>query len=441
MPARREGPAPAGGVGAREQATKRGLLSWLRVFGPGFITGASDDDPSGITTYAQAGARFGFGMLWTMLLTFPLMVAIQEVSARIGRVTGHGLAGNLRRSYRPWLLYVLVALLVAANVLNIAADISAMGAAGTLLFGGNPLLFMVVLTLVSLVLEVRLSYRRYSRLLLMLTISLLAYVATAFVIPLPWGQALRETVVPSFDVGADSLTMVVAILGTTISPYLFFWQASQEVEELEADSHAKPLLRAPEQAPAAFHRVRIDTFVGMFASNIVAWFIILTTAVTLRGSGIREIDSAAQAAKALAPIAGRFASLVFAAGIIGTGMLAVPVLGGSAAYAVGEALKFPVGLDRKPKRAPAFYVVIAVASIAGLALNLLSFDPIKALVLSAVVNGVVAVPIMGMMMHMASSRHVMKAFVLPRGLAAMGWLATAVMGVAAVAMIVSLIRS
>ncbi|HEY4118244.1 MAG TPA: Nramp family divalent metal transporter [Byssovorax sp.] len=418
-------------------AARSGRFAWLRVFGPGLLTGASDDDPSGIATYSQAGARYGFGLLWTLLLTFPLMVAIQEVAARVGRVTGHGLAGNLRRAYHPALLYILVGLLVLANVLNIAADIAAMGAAANVLLGGNALVYMAGLTALSVVLQMKLPYRLYSRVLMALTLSLTAYVVAAFVVPVPWARALQRTVVPSFPEDSGYASMVVAILGTTISPYLFFWQASQEVEEEKADPSASPLKDAPEQAPAEFRRLRIDTIVGMLASNAIAWFIMLTTAVTLRPAGVRDIDSAAQAAKALAPIAGRFASLLFAAGVIGTGMLAVPVLAGSAAYAVGEATRRPVGLGKKPRQARAFYAVIAVATIAGLALNLASFDAMKALVLSAVVNGVVAVPTMAMMMHMATSRRVMKTFVLGRGLTVCGWAATAVMALAAIAMLVS----
>jgi Mn2+/Fe2+ NRAMP family transporter len=297
---------------------------------------------------------------------------------------------------------------------------------------------MAILTLTSLTLEVLISYRRYARILTVLTASLLAYVAAAFVAHVPWTEALRHTVVPDLDIGADRLTMIVAILGTTISPYLFFWQASQEVEEQDAKPHAKPLIRAPWQAPRAFRRIRIDTLTGMFVSNLIAWFIVVTTAATLRAHGVRDIESAAQAAKALEPVAGRFASIVFSIGIVGTAMLALPVLAGSSAYAVGEALDLPVGLDRKPLEAKMFYGIIGFGTLVGLALNLLSFPAMKALVVSAVVNGVAAVPIMALTMHAATNERVMKNFVLPRALRVIGWVATALMAAAAVAMIAAL---
>ncbi len=427
---------------AKAPASKwRTSLRWLRIFGPGVITGASDDDPSGIGTYSQAGAQFGVQVLWTMLLTYPLMAAIQEVAARIGRVTGRGLAGNLRRSYPRWLLYSLVALLVVANTINIGADIGAMGAASQLLFGGPPIVYGATFAVLSVVLQIFIPYHRYARLLMWSTAALLSYLAVAAVIEMPWGRALRATVLPSMTWTADGVMMIVAVLGTTISPYLFFWQASQEVEDEKGDPAAKPLARAPRQAPRQLRRVRIDTLVGMAASNVIAWFIMVATAATLHPRGVHQIESAAQAASALEPIAGRLASLLFAAGIVGTGLLAIPVLAGSAAYAVSEAMGLPTGLERKAGKARAFYGIIAASTMVGLAITLAPVNPMKALVYSAVVNGVVAVPVMVMMMLIGSSRSVMRQFVLPRGIRAVGWAATGVMLVATVAMFMALGRS
>lgn len=417
------------------------IRKWLRLFGPGLITGASDDDPSGVATYSQAGAQFGPGMLWTMLLTFPLMVAIQEVSARVGRVTGRGVAGNIRRVYPRWLLYVLIGLLVAANTINIGADIGAMGAAANLLVGRGPAVaYAIFFAAISLVLEVFLTYRRYSRVLMWLTLSLVAYVATAFVVKVPWLEFFKATVVPPFEPSADYLLMVVAVLGTTISPYLFFWQASQEAEDVKTDAQARPLLRAPWQAGWQLNRLRVDTVVGMAASNLIGWFIMVTAAATLNRAGEMHIDSAATAAAALKPLAGNLAALVFAAGIIGTGLLAVPVLAGSASYALGETMRFSVGINRKLKDAPAFYGVIVTATVLGVAMDFLPINPLKALVFTAVINGIVAVPIMVMTMLVAANSKVMGDFVLPRGLLVFGWAATAAMALAAVGMFVALAR-
>jgi NRAMP (natural resistance-associated macrophage protein)-like metal ion transporter len=417
------------------------IRKWLRLFGPGLITGASDDDPSGVATYSQAGAQFGPGMLWTMLLTFPLMVAIQEVSARVGRVTGHGVAGNIRRVYPRWLLYVLIGLLVAANTINIGADIGAMGAAANLLVGRGPTVaYAIFFAAISLVLEVFLTYRRYSRVLMWLTLSLVAYVATAFVVKVPWQEFFKATVVPPFEPSADYLLMVVAVFGTTISPYLFFWQASEEAEDVRTDTQARPLLRAPWQAGWQLNRLRVDTVVGMGASNLIGWFIMVTAAATLNRAGEMHIDSAATAAAALKPLAGNLASLVFAAGIIGTGLLAVPVLAGSASYALGETMRFSVGINRKLKDAPAFYGVIAIATVLGVAMDFLPINPLKALVFTAVVNGVVAIPVMVMTMLVSANSKVMGEFVLPRGLLVFGWAATAAMVLAAVGMFVTLGR-
>jgi NRAMP (natural resistance-associated macrophage protein)-like metal ion transporter len=404
----------------------------LQVLGPGLITGASDDDPSGIATYSQAGAQFGFGLSWVMLFSWPLMCAIQEISARIGRVTGRGIAGNLKRHYPAPVVYSIVALLVVANVINIGADLGAMGAALKLLIGGNQLFYVAAFGVVTVLLEVFSRYSRYVSILKWLTLSLFAYVGVTFIVKMPWVEVAKSLVIPQISFTADYMTVVVAILGTTISPYLFFWQAEEEVEEVKERPDAKPLERAPEQAEAEFGRIRVDTYIGMAISNIVALFIILTTAATLHAHGITDIQTSSQAALALKPIAGRFAFTIFAIGIIGTGLLALPVLAGSSAYALGETFGWHVGLARKPGRAKAFYGTIAIATALGVLLNISSIDPIKALFWSAVINGVVAVPVMAMMMHLSSHKAAMGDFKLHRGLKIVGWLATAVMGAAAV---------
>ncbi|MFY9969461.1 MAG: divalent metal cation transporter [Roseiarcus sp.] len=404
------------------------------VMGPGLITGASDDDPSGIATYSQAGAQFGYTMGWTLLFTYPLMCAIQLISAEMGRVTGRGLAGNIRRHYPAWLLYPLVGLLVVANTINLGADLGAMAAALHLLIDGPTVVYIAGFALLTVVAEVFITYARYASALRWLTLSLFAYVGSVFVVGVPWLNAARNLVLPNMSLTGGYLTVVVAVLGTTISPYLFFWQAAEEVEDERQDPAAKPLLKAPQQAPAQMARMQIDTLVGMGFSNIIALFIMLTTAATLNAHGVIDIQTSSQAAEALRPIAGRFAFTIFALGIVGTGLLAVPVLAGSAAYAVGEALRWRVGLAQRPGRAPAFYGAIALATLIGASLNFTPLDPIKALFWSAVINGVAAVPIMVMIMLMASRKEVMGQFALRPLLKAFGWLATAVMTVAAIGM-------
>ena len=406
----------------------------LQVLGPGLITGASDDDPSGIATYSQAGAQFGYDMGWTLLFSWPLMCAIQEISAHIGRVTGHGIAGNLKLHYPKALLYPIVLLLVAANTINLGADLGAMAAGLGLLVKGPQLLFVALFAALSLLLEVFVRYSRYVSVLKWLTLSLFAYVGVALVVKTPWAEVAHHLVVPNLSFKADYLTVVVAILGTTISPYLFFWQAEEEVDEVRERDGAKPLERAPEQAASEFRRIRIDTMVGMAFSNLVALFIVISTAATLHAHGITNIQTSSQAAEALRPIAGPLVFAVFALGIVGTGLLAVPVLAGSAAYAVGEAFGLHVGLARKLLRAKAFYAILAVLMILGALLNFTPIDPIKALFWSAVINGVVAVPVMVMMMLMASKKLVMGRFVLSIPLRIVGWAATAVMAAAAVGM-------
>ena len=421
-----------------ETVPKGREVSWFNKLGPGLITGAADDDPSGIATYSQAGAQFGFNMLWTVLFTYPLMVGIQVVSARIGRVSGHGLATNIRRHYPAWLLYSVVGLLLIANTINIAADVSAMGEALKLIVGGPAQLYAVAFGVVSLLLQVFIPYRRYVRILKWLTLALLAYVATAFVVHIPWSRVLVSALAPHMSWKREYITTVVAVFGTTISPYLFFWQASQEVEDQLVDPRAQPLIRAPHQAKANLKRIKIDTYVGMGFSNLVAFFIILTTAVTLNLHGITDIQTSAQAATALRPIAGEFAFMLFSAGIIGTGLLAIPVLAGSSAYAMAGAFKWKNSLERTPMRAKQFYGIIAISTVIGIALGFTSIDPIKALYWSAVINGVISVPIMVVMMLMAVRPEIMGKFVITTGLRVMGWLATLMMAAAVVAMLLTL---
>jgi NRAMP (natural resistance-associated macrophage protein)-like metal ion transporter len=413
------------------------LRSWLGKLGPGLITGAADDDPSGIATYSQAGAQFGMNLLWTMAFTYPLMAGIQVVSARIGRVTGKGLAGNIREHYPRWLLYAIVSLLLAANTINIAADVSAMGDALALLIGGPARVYAAAFGVISLLLQIFIPYGKYVRVLKWLTLALLAYLATGFVVHIPWPQVALALVKPKLDWSAETITAIVAVFGTTISPYLFFWQAAQEVEELQADPQAQPLKQAPNQARASFIRIKIDTYVGMGFSNLVAFFIMLTAAVTLNLHGISDIKTSAEAANALRPIAGEFAFLLFACGIIGTGLLAIPVLAGSAAYATADAFNWEKGLEHKPAMAKQFYGIIAISTIAGVALGFTPIDPIKALYWSAVINGVISVPIMAVMMLMAARTDVMGRFVVTRRLKWLGWLATLAMTIAVAAMFIT----
>ena len=406
------------------------------MLGPGLITGASDDDPSGIATYSQAGAQFGYQTLWTMLATYPLMTAVQLISALIGRVTGHGIAGNMRRHFPRVFIYLCVGLMVIANTINIGADISAMGAAAQLVFGGGTWIFSAAFAVGSLLLQIFLQYTKYVRILKWLTLVLLAYVGTVFVVRVPWPEVLKGAFIPSISLNGHFLTMLAAIFGTTISPYLFFWQASEEVEEVKCVKEEKPLARAPEQAPKQIHRIGVDTYVGMGVSNLIAVFIIVTTAAALHAHGKTDIQSAAAAAEALRPIAGRFAFLLFSLGIVGTGLLSLPVLAGSAAYAVGEIFGWRTSLESKPHRARKFYLLLAAVMLAGLCLNFIRINPIKALVWSAVINAIVAPPIMVAMMLIATKAEIMKEFVVSRRLAVMGWIATGVMAMVAIGSIV-----
>jgi len=411
-------------------------IALAEQLGPGLVTGAADDDPSGIATYSQSGAQFGYGLLWTMLATYPLMSAIQLVSAEIGRVTGRGLARNMGEVMPRPLVTGLVSLLFIANTINIGADLSAMGASAQLLAGDGAHLFTVAFAVASLLLQMFVAYKRYVRFLKWLTLVLFAYVAVVLVVKLDWGQVAHDLFLPDPAVlrSKDAITTVVAIFGTTISPYLFFWQAAQEVEEVDRDSKAKPLKQAPEQARPELRRIKLDTFVGMAVSNLVALAIMIATAATLHASGKTTIGTAADAAKALEPAAGPFAFLLFALGIIGTGLLAIPVLAGSAAYAVGETRGWKCSLDDKPWEAVGFYAVLGAATLLGVGLDIARIDPIKALFWSAVINGVTAVPMMVAMMVVVSRRDQMGRFKARPVLRTLGWLATAVMAAASAAM-------
>lgn len=417
-------------------ARPRKKLRLRNCIGPGLITGASDDDPSGIATYSQAGARFGFGLGWALVATYPLMVAVQMISARIGRTTGRGIARNIAEHYPRWLLYTIVGLLVTANTINIGADLGAMGDATAMLVGGPAHSYVIAFALFCALTEVLTSYKRFVRWLKWLTLALFAYVATLFIVRIPWDEALRAIVVPPISLSREYVTMIVAVLGTTISPYLFFWQASEEAEEVAEQPDQAPLKCLPESGSQELERIELDTMVGMGFSNLVALSILLTAASTLHVAGITTIGTSAQAAEALRPIAGDYAAVIFAAGIIGTGLLAVPVLAGSAAYAMGEGVGKPVGLARKPLKAKTFYGTIVAATLMGAAINLTPIDPIQALYWAAVINGIVSVPVMAMMMLMSARRDVMGRFTVAGPLKWLGWLATLLMGTAVAAMAV-----
>jgi NRAMP (natural resistance-associated macrophage protein)-like metal ion transporter len=406
----------------------------LSILGPGLITGASDDDPSGIATYSQAGAQFGYGLGWIMLAIYPLMSAVQMISARIGRTTGHGIAGNLRRHYPNWLAKGIALMLLMANTANIGADLGAMADATTLVLGGPAHIYLILLAATCALVPVFMKYTRYVAILKWLTLALLAYVATLFMVKIPWGEALSDMLVPSLTWDRAFLTTIVAVIGTTISPYLFFWQASEEAEDIREIPRRKALKSAPIQGEAALFRIELDTLTGMAASNFVALAIILTTAATLHAGGITNIETSAQAAAALQPIAGSYASIIFALGIIGTGLLAVPVLAASAAYAIGEASRWPTGLARKPRKAKAFYGTIMAATLVGMILNFSPINPIRALYWSAVINGVVAAPVLIITMLLCARPQIMGPFIVTGWLKALGWLTTALMAAAVAAM-------
>ncbi|HEV7575069.1 MAG TPA: divalent metal cation transporter [Caldimonas sp.] len=407
--------------------------------GPGLITGAADDDPSGIATYSQAGAQFRFALVWTLFLTTPLMIGIQMLSARIGFVTRNGLATNMGRICPRWLTVSLIGLLVVANTINIAADVAAMAEAVKILVGGPQPLYVVAFGAICIATQVFFSYERTVRVLKWLTLTLFAYVAVVFVVSVPWAQAIDESLrpwalVPASSSGKEYAAMIVAVLGTTISPYLFFWQATQEVEDCRRRPEGKDLRHHPAYVRKHLRRIKIDTVVGMGFSNLVALCIVVATAVTLNQRGITNIQTSAQAAEALRPVAGDFAFLIFSLGIIGTGLLAVPVLAGSAAYAVSELFGWKAGLSRGFHEARGFYLIIIAATGIGSAMGFFDVDPIKALVLSAIVNGVISVPIMVVLMMIGQSKKLMGRFPMSPRHRFFGWTATLVMAAAVVGM-------
>jgi Mn2+/Fe2+ NRAMP family transporter len=429
--------------GDAEPDTAASPSLWARIkahplarVGPGLITGVADDDPSGIATYSQAGAQFGLNMLWTMPLAYPLMSAIQSLCGRIGRVTGRGLAANIRASFPPYVLWGVVVLLLIANTLNIAADVAAMGEVGQLVTGIDRHLMTLAVAALTLGLQIFVPYHRYVAFLKWLCLSLLAYAAVLFTVRVSWGEVVSRTVWPRFVPNAAAAAVVVGVFGTTISPYLFFWQASEEVEDMARPPASQALLRRPAQAPTELRRIKWDTWSGMFYSNITAYFIMLATAVTLHVSGVRDIETAAQAASALQPLAGHFAFLLFTLGLLGVGLIGVPVLAGSGAYALSEAMGWREGLERKPGEARGFYGVIAASVLAAVVIQYSPINPMKALFWSAVINGVAAVPLMVVIILLASRKSVMGQFTASRSLLVLAWIGAAVMAVAATWMLV-----
>ena len=405
----------------------------LKVLGPGLISGASDDDPTAIATYSQAGAKFGYQLCWLALVCYPIMTVVQEISGRIGRTTGQGLAGNIRRHYPPWLLLGCVCLLLIANIIEIAADLGVMADVVHGLVGGPRHLYVILFGGVCVGLQILMKYTRYVAVLKWTTLSLLGYFAAVLMAKVSWSEVARGFV-PSLALDRDFVTTVVAIFGVAISPYIFFWQSAQEAEDQRVKPEREPLVEAPEQAPAALERIRLDTYIGMAVATLVGLAIMITTSAGLHANGVTEIRTSAQAADALRPAAGAFAYGLFSLGIIGTGLLAVPVLAGSAAYAIGEARKWPVGLARQPMEAKAFYATLALATLIGVAINFTRIDPIRALYWSAVLNGAVAVPVLALMMLMGSHRRIMGEFTIGRPLRIVGWLAVAIIAASVAAM-------
>jgi NRAMP (natural resistance-associated macrophage protein)-like metal ion transporter len=416
-------------------AHKKSPSGFLKALGPGLVTGAADDDPSGIATYSQIGAQFGYTLGWTMLFSYPLMTAVQGLSAGIGAVSGSGLSKNLKRHYSPWLAYGATALLFIANFINIGANLAAMGAALRLLAGGPQVLYALMFGIVCALVQVLVPYPAYVRVLKWLTLSLFAYVAVVLVVGVPWEQALEGILIPSVEMSGATFTAIVAILGTTISPYLFFWQAGEEVEELER-KRAPYLKRYPSEAKNELGRIRMDTLIGMGFSNFVAICIMVAAAATLHAQGVNHIESSAQAAEALKPVAGQFAFIVFAVGIIGTGLLSVPVLAGSTAYAVAESFGWKEGLGKKLSDAKAFYATIVVATLGSVAVTMVGLDPVRALYWSAVVNGVLATPLIIVMVMMARNRAIMGELKAPRWMIAISIFTAVIMGLSTIAMFV-----
>ena len=415
---------------------KRKIQLAIGRLGPGLITGAADDDPSGIATYSQAGAQFGLNMLWSVILAYPLMVAVQATSARIGRVTGKGVTANLRDIFPTSVVGALVVALFVANTVNIGADLAAVGAAGELLVGRGQIVFTLLAAAISVLLQLFVPYHLYVRYLKWLTFSLLAYVAVVFSVQIDWSEVATRVVLPNAPISSDWLTVVIAVFGTTISPYLMYWQSSEEVEDMELKDRPELRKADPKAAERELRRISIDTLIGMGVSDVISFFIILTTAVTLHQSGHTDIQSSAEAAQALRPIAGPFAFLLFSLGIIGTGFLSIPTLAGSTAYAAAELMNWKEGLEKPVPEAKGFYAVIVISMVIALGIIFSPLDPIKALFWSAVLNGVISVPILGAIMVLASRRDEMGRFIAPPWQRLLGWTATIVMGAGAIGMIV-----
>jgi NRAMP (natural resistance-associated macrophage protein)-like metal ion transporter len=417
------------------------LKKLVKKIGPGFITGAADDDPSGVATYSQTGAIFGFSQLWLALFSFPFMVVIQQMCGRIGMVTGKGLAGVIRAHYSKPVLYFAVSLLVIANTINIGADLGAMATSAQMLLRSSFLFWLCLMTAFIIVLEVFVNYKTYSKILKYLALTLFAYVLTAFIVKPDWGIIVKNTVLPQIKFSGDYLLNVVAILGTTISPYLFFWQASEEVEEEIADDKISDMgVGTPAVKQKNVDDMDWDTIVGMFFSQAIMFFIIITTAATLHANGITNIGTASQAAEALRPVAGNLAYLLFAAGIIGTGLLAVPILAGSSAYAVAETTGLKAGLSKKSGLAPGFYVVIAASTLIGMLISWLGIDPIKALYYAAALNGLAAPPLMALVILIANNKNIMGKFVNKRISNIAGWMIVLVMAIAGILLIIDLLK-
>lgn len=436
-------PKQAGGeTPKKKKKTKIGRL--MRILGPGVVTGAADDDPSGIATYSQTGAQFGFGMIWTAFYQIPLLLAVQEACARIGAVTGKGLAGVVKENYSKKILFGVVFLVVIANTINIGADIGAIATSAELVFDLPFAFYAVMSALIIVLLEVFVSYKNYAKFLKWLTLFLAAYVLTALLVKQPWGEIFRATFIPHIEFSFAFLFIATGVFGTSITPYMFFWQASEEVEEEIVHHNLSQNGGKPRGLKKFLHNMRIDTTVGMLAAEIAQWFIIITTATILFGNGITNINTAADAAKALEPLvqsfpnAGQIAKIIFATGIIGLGFLGIPVLAGSAAYAMSEAFGWKEGLYRKLRQAKGFYGVIIISTLVGLLMNFIGIDPIKALVFTAVFNGVAAVPLLFVIARINANEKILGEY---RGKALSQifvWVTFTVMASAAIAMFYAL---
>ena len=418
------------------------LKSLLKIAGPGIITGAADDDPSGIATYTQTGAQFGYGQLWTALLVLPMLIAVQEACARIGAVNGKGIAAIVKEHYSKQVLYGMLALVVIANTINLGADLGAMGAAAQLIVPVNFTVLVLFFTATILVLEIFTDYKTYSTILKWLCLTLFSYVITVFLVKEPWGTILKATFIPHIEFTAGFFFIITGVIGTTISPYMFFWEASEEVEE----EKSRDMIRngVPRVTKPFMRRLRLDNFLGMLSSQIAAWCVIVVGATVLHQHGITHITNAAQAAQALEPLvhtfphAGFLAELIFAVGIVGVGFLAVPVFSGSASYALSEALDWRAGLNLKLNRAHGFYGVITIATLVGLMINFIGINPMQALVVTAVINGVIAVPLIFLIARIARNKEIMGEYRSGTLSNVLVWATFVFMGASAVAMFITM---